>query len=205
MKQMPEMQKDLSPAPFTLMASVDVLVVGYVRECASGWEGNATATLIDDGRRRILVDPGLDAGALTEALGRRHLRASEITDVFLTHYHLDHLLNAGLFPRSRLVDGHYVVRGTRGIAHEGKPFGGDVRLLPTPGHAPEHTSLMVSTSEGLVAVAGDVIWYPADSLEEALTLPDPHAHQVGQLKEDRKAIWTQADIIIPGHGPAFSP
>ncbi|MGC9554388.1 MAG: MBL fold metallo-hydrolase, partial [Thermoplasmatota archaeon] len=129
----------------------------------------------------------------------------EITDVFLTHYHLDHLLNVGLFPHARISCGQYTLHGARGLSHHGAPYGPDLEVLPTPGHTPGHASLLVSTPEGLVAVAGDVIWYPAESLEEACSLPDPYAHDRRLLQESRMLLWKKAAVIVPGHGPAFSP
>lgn len=49
--------------------------------------GHATTILITAGARRILVNPGLPAQALTARLSERaNIAASDITDVFLTHF-----------------------------------------------------------------------------------------------------------------------
>jgi glyoxylase-like metal-dependent hydrolase (beta-lactamase superfamily II) len=65
------------------------------------WRG-ASSTLIENGRRRILVDTGMphDAHRLLSALEQRGLAASDIECVINTHFHIDHISNNCLFPQS---------------------------------------------------------------------------------------------------------
>jgi len=47
-----------------------------------------------------------------------------------------------------------------------------IRLLPTPGHAPGHQSVLVDTEDGLVVLAGDVgyTWKQFDASESGQLL-----------------------------------
>uniref|UniRef100_A0A915B7Y8 Metallo-beta-lactamase domain-containing protein n=1 Tax=Parascaris univalens TaxID=6257 RepID=A0A915B7Y8_PARUN len=74
---------------------VEQLLVGYANESAIN-EGYSAAsgsvTLIIDGARKILVDCGdpWNGEALLSALRDNALSTSEITDLIITHGHIDH-------------------------------------------------------------------------------------------------------------------
>ncbi|GJQ29551.1 MAG: hypothetical protein HBSAPP03_14350 [Phycisphaerae bacterium] len=64
--------------------------------------GHATTTLIVDGPRRILVDPGLPGAALAARLGERAgLSPNDMTDVFLTSFHPETRRGLEAFPQAR--------------------------------------------------------------------------------------------------------
>ncbi|MBS0195428.1 MAG: MBL fold metallo-hydrolase [Planctomycetes bacterium] len=64
--------------------------------------GHATTTLIISDDRRILVDPGLPAQALTARLSERvNLKPDDITDIFLTHLLPDTTRGMGAFQHAR--------------------------------------------------------------------------------------------------------
>lgn len=73
---------------------VDVLLSG-------SWRG-AASVLLSNGRHRVLVDTGLphEAHQLMSALKARGLQPTDIGMVVNTHFHVDHVLNNGLFPSS---------------------------------------------------------------------------------------------------------
>lgn len=73
---------------------VDVLLQG-------NWRG-ASSVLLTDGRASLLVDTGMphDAHQLVKALAERRLRTEDIRYVINTHFHLDHVSNNCLFPKS---------------------------------------------------------------------------------------------------------
>lgn len=68
-----------------------------------GWRG-ATSVLLTNGSARILVDTGLshDAHKLIDALASRGLGPEAIDCTINTHFHLDHVSNNSLFPRSAI-------------------------------------------------------------------------------------------------------
>jgi glyoxylase-like metal-dependent hydrolase (beta-lactamase superfamily II) len=185
------------------MPSLKVLVEGYAKEIEHGWEANSTTTLIQNEGKYIIVDPGLDESVLEKALEGEGLEKGDIDCVFLTHYHLDHILNARLFRRAIIADGHCFYKRNRGKEHDGKLFGENIEIMHTPGHTPEHSSLIFSTTEATYAVAGDLIWWHLENGRAALNLPDPFACDVDALIKSRKNILQKADFIIPGHGRMF--
>jgi N-acyl homoserine lactone hydrolase len=65
------------------------------------WRG-ATSVLLSNPRQRILVDTGLphEAHQLVRALKERGLQPADVGTVINTHFHVDHVLNNCLFPRS---------------------------------------------------------------------------------------------------------
>ena len=95
------------------------------------------------------------------------------------------------------------------IFHKGKVFGTEISILKTPGHSPEHSSLVVKTKEyGIVCIAQDVFWWEdgkqkSDRLRDLLSLKDPFVTDQKALKESRKKVLEIADYIIPGHGDMF--
>ncbi len=81
-------------------------------------------------------------------------------------------------------------------------------MVATPGHTREHASLVVDTSSGRFAVAGDVFWWqdghdPDIDFSSLMEIPDPFAQDFDILQESRKRLLRIADFIIPGHGRIF--
>ena len=75
---------------------VDVLLPG-------SWRG-ATSVLLSRNHHHIIVDTGMphEARQIVEALQLRGLRTSDIQVVINTHFHIDHVSNNALFPRSEI-------------------------------------------------------------------------------------------------------
>jgi glyoxylase-like metal-dependent hydrolase (beta-lactamase superfamily II) len=67
------------------------------------WRG-ATSVLLSNGKLHAVVDTGLphEAHQLLEALKKKGLTPSDITIIFNTHFHVDHVLNNCLFPSSEI-------------------------------------------------------------------------------------------------------
>ncbi len=192
------------------MDKVQVLIEGYARDLGDGsWEANSTTTLITtENGMRIVVDPGTRRDLLKDALQSVNLDFSAIEYVFLTHNHLDHVMNMALFPKAKIVDGETVYEGDRETGHKGKIPGTEVEIIATPGHTSGHASLLVHAPEGSVVVAGDVFWWmdgkqsPLGN-EDLLNLPDEFAQDRDLLKKSREKVLKIADLVIPGHGKAF--
>ncbi len=184
------------------MATVDVLVQGYAKRTGYGWRATGASVLIRERGRLILADPGADAKALLGALAARGVRPEDIGLVFLTHHHLDHTLNARLFPKATIADGETVVNDQRIREYEGRLPGTDIRVLATPGHSEDHASLLVPTKEGVIAIAGDVFWWEDGKADRQAE--DPFATDAKALAKSRKLLLSEADIVVPGHGAPFS-
>lgn len=191
-----------------VMALVKVLIEGYAKEIDGGWLATSTTTLITEKGQKIIVDPGTNRPLLLQKLKEEELTPEDINCVFMTHYHPDHNLLTGIFHNAIIMDDSMFYRDDKQWDHQGVIPGTNVKILKTPGHDQFHGSLVVSTKDGVVVVAGDVFWW-ADNEEEKtdkdslLSHPDPFEKDHGQLITSRKQILDIADWIIPGHGRIF--
>jgi glyoxylase-like metal-dependent hydrolase (beta-lactamase superfamily II) len=185
------------------MATVDVLIAGYVEETDAGESVHPTVSLVRDGDLVIVVDPGIlsDQALLTDALDARGLSVGDVTHVFVTHHHLDHTRNVGMFPTARVVDVDSVYDGSLWLSHDGDGhhLSDDVWVIETPGHAQECAALVVSTDDDTVVLTH--AWWFADMTPEQ----DPLAWDQEALDRSRERILGLADVVVPGHGPAFRP
>ena len=182
------------------MPSLKVIVEGYAKEIENGWEANSTTTLIENEGNCIIVDPGMEEATLKNALAAEGLAAGDVDYVFLTHYHLDHILNVGMFRNAVLADGYYMYEGMKGTSHGTSPFGDGIEIMHTPGHTPEHSSLLVHMGGNTYSVAGDLIWWAFPEREKMLHLPDPFAYSMDEVVKSRRNLLEKADFVIPGHG-----
>lgn len=190
------------PFPAAGSAVVHVLHEGYVREDTGGDRVGSTVTLIVDGGRVIVVDPGMvsDRGALRAALSGHGTAPGEVTDLVFSHHHPDHTVNAALFPAARIHDHWAIYDGDLWTSRdaEGALLSPSVRLLATPGHTREDITTVASAADGVYACTH--AWWGPDGPAEDPLAADPQA-----LTASRSRILDVATVIIPGHGPAFRP
>lgn len=192
------------------MNKIKVLIEGYAYEGPNGsFFASPTSTLIYHNEKKILIDPGANPDKLLEALKSEHLKPEDIDIVYLTHYHPDHFLNIRLFPEKDIIDGSTIWRKDEEISFSRTIPGTDLEILPTPGHSPEHTSILVPTDElSIVCIAQDVFWWNDGEQSTAdydalVNKEDPFASSMDDLKESRKKVLSLADFIVPGHGKMF--
>ncbi len=181
-------------------ARVDVILDGSLTSTGGGVQ--STCTLVRDGDRVIVVDPGMSTGAaaILEPLATMGVRAEDVTEVVLSHHHPDHTMYAGLFPNAAVHDHWAIYRGTdwEDSDCDGRVLTPSVQLARTPGHTAEDLALIAGTPDGIVVTTHS--WFTADS-----TVDDEGPEDSEQLRESRRRILDVADRIVPGHGPAFTP
>jgi glyoxylase-like metal-dependent hydrolase (beta-lactamase superfamily II) len=179
-------------------ARVDVLVEGYVRlPHVAG-----TVSLIRDAGRVVVVDPGMvaDRELILGPLRDLGVEPDDVTDVVLSHHHLDHTLNVALFPVVPVHDFQSILEGDRFTrrAAEGVELTPSVRLLATPGHTPQDITTLVGTPDDVVALTH--LWWTAEGPAD-----DPYAPDRDQLRRERERILELATLVVPGHGAPFRP
>jgi glyoxylase-like metal-dependent hydrolase (beta-lactamase superfamily II) len=182
-------------------AAVHVLHEGYVGLDGDDERVAGTVTLIIDGDRAIVVDPGMVASRadLLARLAAAGPSPDEVTDVVFSHHHPDHTVNAALFPNARIHDHWAIYQGDRWIDRDAENFrlSPNVRLLRTPGHTSEDISTVAATPEGVYVCTH--AWWDSSGPEE-----DPLGEDTTALAASRRRILEAATVIVPGHGPSFS-
>ncbi len=173
--------------------NVKVLLEGHARKTPEGWTANSAMVLVKSNGKNIIIDPGCEKKRLIDALKKEKLSVKDIDYVILTHSHEDHALLADIFSNAKVITKGNSVPDT------------EVRLLHTPGHTPDHISVVVPTSEGTYVIAGDVFWWMDDEEQKIdINKKDPvRIHDMEKLVESRKKILEIADYVIPGHGKTF--
>jgi len=179
-----------------MTAVVDVLTNGYADERVA-----STVTLIRDGDRNIVVDPGMVAsrGLILDPLLRLGVRPEEVTDVVLSHHHPDHTMNVALFEHALVHDHWATYSNDIWNDHPEGDFtvSDSVRMMRTPGHTEEDVTTLVETADGLIALTH--LWWTSAGPAE-----DPYAPSQQTLHDSRLAVIDLGPaLIIPGHGAPF--
>jgi glyoxylase-like metal-dependent hydrolase (beta-lactamase superfamily II) len=179
------------------MAEVRILVKGYTSEEADG-KTQCTITLIKDKGLNIVVDPGTikDRQILIDALKKENLSIDDINYVFISHSHMDHYRNIGMFPNAKALD-FYGIWEKDEVSDWNEKFSEDINIIKTPGHDRTCISFLVRTDKGTVAIVGDVFW------KKDLPEKDPYASNIEKLKKSRQLVLEKADFIVPGHGDIY--
>ncbi len=183
------------------MAEIEILVEGYTNadSAESGEEKTSpTMCLVRDGDWIIVTDPGVveDQKVISDALAKKNLSIEDVNLVFLTHSHIDHYRNVGMFPRAKVLEYFGLWDGNK--VDDWKPnFSSNIEIIKTPGHNYDALTMMVKTSLGKIAICGDVFW------KEGFPETDPYASDEKLLAESRKIILAAADYVVPGHGKMF--
>ena len=179
-------------------ARLDVLVEGYARRPNVA----GTVSLVRDEGRVIVVDPGMvaDRDLILRPLRDLGVRPEDVTDVVVSHHHLDHTVNIALFPVVPVHDFQSVIDGDVFTARpaDGTQLTPAVRLLATPGHTPQDITTLVGTADDVVALTH--LWWTADGPAD-----DPYAPDREQLRAQRERVLELATLVVPGHGAPFRP
>jgi glyoxylase-like metal-dependent hydrolase (beta-lactamase superfamily II) len=179
----------------------------------------------------VLVDTGVGpqamgaGGRLLVELENAGVYPEDVDTVFLTHLHGDHLGwsvkpdGEPVFPEARYVtqaaeweiSAPYLGRAIAGLDDLGvlelldseQPVSEELTAIPTPGHSPGHSSLLVSSGGEQALVSGDAIVHPAQATEPTWNVHfDMDKEQAARTREMLLA-WLEADgmIVAAGHIP----
>lgn len=192
---------------------VTVLTAGYVQPIegrtfvpgaqADGARKVASTISLVQGEDLVLIaDPGMAAPGVWDTiltqLRSRGVAPEDVTHVFISHHHPDHITQLGLFPNATLVDYWGTYKDDVWSDHpDNYELASGVKVVRTPGHTHEDASLLVETTEGTYALT-HLWWAPGFQPEE-----DPIAENPDELQVSRVLVLEQADWIVPGHGPTF--
>src|SRR5215203_5287004 len=179
----------------------------------------------------VLVDTGVGPqamgarGKLLVELENVGIQPEDVDTVFLTHLHGDHLGwsvrpdGEPVFPGARYVtqaaeweiSAPYLGRAVTGLDALGvlelldgeEPVSEELTAIPTPGHSPGHSSLLVSSGGQQAPVSGDAIDHPAQATE-----PTWNVHfdmDKEQAARTREMLLTRLQVdgidVAAGHIP----
>jgi glyoxylase-like metal-dependent hydrolase (beta-lactamase superfamily II) len=197
--------------------------------------------LVRTGERTVLVDAGLGpdqdelprgmrlvGGQLFVGLGALGVRAGDITDVVITHFHTDHvgwlfdLAAEPVFPNAKIwygaADWDYFVNGPGDIrphirdgflgnVDRQHPLTHDTTVAPgidvvlTPGHTPGHLCVSLASGNERLLLLGDAITCP-------IQLAEPTWHSYGDVdpttaQQTRQSLWQQLKTMrgVGAHFP----
>jgi glyoxylase-like metal-dependent hydrolase (beta-lactamase superfamily II) len=199
----------------------EIIVKGNNIRLKTGYLAMTNLTLIQTHKGPLLVDVGhtVNRQALVAELATRGLKPSDVPRIFLSHLHVDHVLNIDLFPFSTEV---FVSRAEWEYAANPHPddpwipwmvreqlskyrlhlldgpgeFQKDIRYLPAPGHTPGCYALLLQTREAQVVVAQDALKFPKEALNKRV---DHSFDTQERAAETIRHLLGLADRIIPGH------
>lgn len=146
---------------------------------AGGWPGNM---------REAFPLARTSEQALTHQLSLCGISASQVDTVVLSHLHLDHAGNAGLFPHARLIvpaedfeyarrltenpdpirRGGYILQDMRGLPKNRTALSQDrqlfpgIRLLWLPGHTPGLLGMEITAGEKVLIFPSDAVYTAAN-------------------------------------------
>jgi glyoxylase-like metal-dependent hydrolase (beta-lactamase superfamily II) len=195
--------------PASTVDEFEVLFAGYVPpevpwELGTAGTVASTVTFLRDGDRKIIVDPGFvpSRNAILDPLTKLGYEPEEITDVIFSHHHPDHTFNVALFPNAQAHDVWGIYRNDQWVMRfaEGFEVSPGVRLIQTPGHTDQDITTLAATDRGLVAFTH--LWWndtrpPGD---DTVGTDQSAFHQ-----NRERVLALNPAVIVPGHGPAFSP
>ena len=175
---------------------------GYTTEDKQLFDGveekGATVSLVVDKNMVMVVDPGTleNQQVLLSALAAQGLTPDDVTVVAITHSHIDHYKNIGMFGKAKVLEYSGIWDGNK-IEDWQTHFSTDIQILKTPGHDAASITLFVNTLQGVVAICGDVFW------KETFPKVDPYAFDAKKLEQSRALVLKMSSWIIPGHGPMY--
>jgi N-acyl homoserine lactone hydrolase len=175
---------------------VRVLCPGMIRRDGKVvLEARSTVSLITCADHNIIVDTSSheNRSVLLGALRDAGLETKDVDILVNTHGHHDHTANNDLFREAKKIAGPLdPVNGEVQLAK-------GVRLVPTPGHSVDSISVFVD-ADLRYAIVGDAI--PTEDNFVRWVPPGVNYDEVVAL-ESMERIARFAQVVIPGHGPAF--
>ena len=180
------------------MVEVKILVEGHTSKESGEEKTCATISLVRDEDIVMVVDPGVleDQQILVDALEKEGLDIEDVNMVCLTHSHIDHYRNIGMFPKAKTLE-YYGIWSGKTVDNWNENFTKNIEIIKTPGHDKTSITLLVKTEMGIIAICGDVFW------KENYPEKDIYADNPEKLKESRENILKLADYIIPGHAGMY--
>ncbi len=201
-----------------------ILLPGVPVSSSRGALGWCSVVLVQGAGQHLIFDTGSngDRHQLLTALKQQAVSPQDITAVFLSHFHYDHVLNADIFPNARLLlsltEWDYVRSGAfqkaadpyvptsliawaanrLEIFDESQDVFPGLAPLPLSGHTPGLCGLLLRRER--VLLAGDGV---KNGWEFTRRQPPPCFFSTDAALESYQRAAAAADLIVPGHDRPF--
>ncbi len=201
----------------------EVLIVGGTLSTRDVNVPYSTVVLLRGEGRNVLVDPGSFAThqALERRLSELGLKPEDITDVLLTHFHLDHAYASKYFENATvhlhrayrekdyskfgpIVGKEYisVMKNWKEVNElkGGEILFGVVKVFHTPWHAREHLSFLIRTDNlGTLFLPGDICFTRLDYYEMY------KGYRKGEAVDFVLEMAQKADLLVFTHDEPLKP
>lgn len=199
-------------------------------------EGNSKLVLVDAGFNPIRgsTDPARGGlGMFKAALRRAKIDAEQVDTLILTHLHNDHASFFELFPNATvfvqaaelsfaasplptqaMFYDSKTLRNLENVSLEivkgDKRLDEDLQLVLVPGHTPGSQAVLVSTRNGIHAIAGDTVpmyhnWFPNNPQYgkpcDLPRIPPGINTSVKDWFESAVALEERTNYVVPSHDP----
>jgi hydroxyacylglutathione hydrolase len=181
---------------------------------ASAMTIDGTVTYVVGHNRIAIIDPGSDNPAHLDRLTRVAAEADQAA-IVITHDHPDHSTGAAELAErtgARVVAGAdiYAANGTVSAGRRSARVGdapdaariqtdhGDLEIIPTPGHTPDHIALHWPAASAIFC--GDLMMGGIDTAVVAA----PEGDLADYLASLELLRSLRPKVIYPAHGPAFT-
>lgn len=167
-------------------------IMGIRADNPSPFTLSGTNSWIVDREPAYVVDPGPSLESHLDALSREIERRGGLGGIALTHDHPDHVEGVPELRRRYPDVPLAAARGQTDVRlSEGDSFG-PLRVLATPGHAPDHLAFVT----GSAVMTGDAVLGEGS----VFIAPDPGALR-DYLEALRRLVAREPAVLCPGHGP----
>jgi glyoxylase-like metal-dependent hydrolase (beta-lactamase superfamily II) len=214
-------------------ARIDVISIGTLsynllwKESQPVRTPHATCTLVHDGKKNVLIDPGLPAIVMVQRLFERTgLRPEQIDTIFLTNTRPAHRTGISAFPQATVLT-HELEReqllqqlselleategedeqrleaelaGAKKLKVADDKIAQQIDLFPLFGYTAGTCGLLITAATQTVLIAGDAVATQEHLLAGQVL---PNSHNLEAAKESLREVYDIADVIIPGHDNAF--
>lgn len=173
-----------------MCVKLEVLIAGgSIRVPPHVFAPYCTVALLSDDERKVLIEPGGFPSweALERALNERNIRPDQITDLLISHMHMDHIFCSMFFKNATVhVHENYLKRNYESFGEMAGPLYtmvikswktvnllkdkdilfGCVEVHHTPHHSSDHVSFVIQTENmGKVFMPGDICYSRVEYFE----------------------------------------
>uniref|UniRef100_A0A0N4ZWV8 Metallo-beta-lactamase domain-containing protein 1 n=1 Tax=Parastrongyloides trichosuri TaxID=131310 RepID=A0A0N4ZWV8_PARTI len=180
------------------MTTITQIIDGYVREDNSSTTKASGSVILIERFNKILLfdcgDPWNEKELKENLMKKRKLKIEDITDIIISHWHIDHIGNLGIFPDNKLQRNWEQFKDIENVMN--------IKINSVKEcHSNEDVYIIASNNDGTTLISGDIFENENDIWNEENWCCQ--SKNVIHQKLQRYLLSKNVDFIIPGHGSIF--